>query len=89
MKVMQSKYLHVLNKTTWPLYKWEHIYPLLGKKMLYFWNSGFVHSAAKTQQKNILIALIFNENAVWVESKVCVHPAKTAEPGTNMHCSTL
>lgn len=37
----------------------------------------------------ILIALTFNENTAWVKSKVYVHMQKTAEPGTNMHCSAL
>lgn len=99
---MQSKYLHLCNKPAWPIYEWKQINPLLGKDVFYNWHDSFIHNSAKTQQKSkgkmaelkkiILIALTFNANIAWVESKVYIHMQKTAEPGTNMHaqlCSLL
>lgn len=35
------------------------------------------------------ISLTFKETTAWVASKVYVHMQKTAESGTNVHCSVL
>lgn len=62
-------------------------------------NSSFIHNSAKNPQqkckekiaelKKKLISLTLNETTAWVASKVYVHIQKTAEPGTDVHCSTL
>lgn len=93
---MQSKYLLLGNKPAWPIYKWAHVnllwmYFKIGTAALSVIQQKRNRRAKKTLQswKKYIIALIFNENTAWVETKVHVHMQKTAEPATNMHCSTL
>lgn len=83
----------------WPICKWEHINPLLGKDVK-------IETAAlsiiqqkptteiqrknwRTEKKKKSISLTFKEATVWVACKVYVHMQKAAEPGTNAHCSIL
>lgn len=62
------------------------------------WDSSFIHNSAKNPQQKCkekiaelkkIISLTFKKTTAWVASKVYVHMHKTAEHGTNVHCSIL